>query len=393
MRRVSKGARAVVAALFLVFASILAVRSAIIAAFGEKEPLVATAFWPGHPDILASSAMLAVAHAAVRGDPVPEETTKILRELSRRSPLAPEPFLVAGASALRLADYARAEQLLLAARQRDPRSEAARYLLTELYLRQGRELPALEELAALRRLMPSSASALAPALAQYAKSAGASARLRKVLGSDPELESLVLTELASDHANVSLILSLATDRNRSASTPAWPQRLIASLVQAGEYKRAHDLWRTFAPASETSGGLSVFHRSSSGSPFAWSFADGSAGAAEPRNGKLDVVFTGRDNVALASRIVLLPPGLYGISLRVKGDLPEGEAVSWSVTCMRDSRRLANIAITRTGALKSRFEIPATCSAQRVELKGLGLTYPETAEFEISSFKVKRLASR
>lgn len=393
MGRWARVMRIALGVLFVVLALAYVIRSALLKAYVDENAALVEVYWPDHPRVLASAALIEVARAAGGGEPVPPETISRLRRLSEISPLFPEPFLVAGATAVREGDYARAERLLLHARTRAPRSAAARYLLADLNLRQNRIGPALEELAVIRRLVPSLSVTLAPALAQYIARAGAGEEVRRVLREDPQLEDLLLTELAADPRNAKTILMLARPYRRSEPVPQWHQRLVASLVEAGDYDTAFALWRRYAAPSDAAADVASFQRSSSRSPFTWTFAENSAGSANADRNGVHIFFTGRENVTLASRLVMLPPGSYLLSMTVRGRAPAEGAVSWSVTCVPEKQQVARLPIAATGALSQRFDVPSDCSAQKLELIGLGQTFPATAEFTISGFQLKRLAGQ
>lgn len=383
--------RIALAGLFAVLAVAYVTRSALLKAYVDQNVALVEAYWPDHSSVLASAALVEVAEAAGGGEPVPPQTIRRLNRLSEISPLSPEPFLVAGATAVREGDYPRAERLLLHARTRAARSAAARYLLADLYLRQNRIGPALAELAVIRRLVPALSGTLAPALAQYIARTGGGEEVRRVLREDPQLEDLLLTELAADHRNARTILELARPYRRVEPIPGWHQRLVASLVEAGDYGAAYALWRRYASPGDAEADLASFQRSSSPSPFAWTFAENSAGSANADGNGLQIFFTGRENVTLASRLVLLPPGSYLLSMTVRGRAPAEAAVGWSVTCMPEKRQVAYLAIAAAGQLARKFDVPSDCSAQRLELIGLGQTFPTTAEFTILEFQLKRLA--
>lgn len=379
-----------VGCLFAMLTGAFAIRAAMVAAYSETNPGFAGSFWSNHPEVLTSQAMIEVAQAAGRGQSVSPETFARLGDLADRSPLAPEPYLIKAAVELRDRNYSAAETLLLASRERAPRSAAARYLLSDLYWRQGRPRPALRELAALRRLMPSLTATLTPALAQYARAPGGTTLLRQILAEDPQLEDLVLTELASDHRNTGLILSLARGRLGSDAARAWQSRLLTSLVRADEYALAYGLWRRFAPPSETSASLTTFQKSSFPSPFAWTLAHGAGGAANPLPNRLEVHFTEHQNVTLAARLVLLPAGTYEMSMSIAGKPRASGSILWSVACLPERKVVASVPLTRPGRVAARFQISPECNAQSLELAGIAQTYPEAAAFAISNFQLRRL---
>lgn len=375
------------AIIFMILVGALAIRMAVVSAYAGSNPSLAGAVWPEHPDALASMAMMEVGQAAARGEAVQPFTLQLLHTLSASAPFAPEPFLIRGAVALREGNGEKAEELLVAARIRDPRSGAARYLLSELYLRQGRPGPALVELAVLSRLMPALTAPLAPALADYVKRGGATEQLRDVFRSNEQLEAGVLAELASDFRNTNLILSLARATASAEKVPAWQPTLLNSLLKAGEYKTAFALWSKFAAPVERTSGLSTFQRLTAPSPFTWLFAQGNAGSADPEGNALRILFTGRENVTFASRVALLPAGRYVLRMRVEGRAPVPEDLSWTVACLPGGGRIAALPIVRAGPASVSFQISPACRAQKFELKGAGQTFPEQAELSITDFQV------
>lgn len=381
--------RSVIALACVISVGALAVRTAIVRAYVASNPSLASAVWPDHPDVLASVAMMQVGQAAARGEAVQPSTFQLLQSLSASSPFAPEPFLIRGAAELREGNGEIAEKLLVAARIRDPRSGAARYLLSELYLRQYRPGPALVELAALSRLLPAMTAPLAPALADYAERGGANQQFRNVLRSNEQLEASVLAELASDVRNTNLILSLAGPEATVDEVPAWQPKLLNSLLTASEYKTAFALWRKFAPPAERSAELSTFGRPKTPSPFTWSFAQGNAGSADPEGIALRILFTGRENVTFASRVALLPAGRYVMRMRVEGRVPGPDDLSWTVTCLPGGGRVAALSVARAGRLGVAFPVSPACQAQKFELKGAGQTFPEQAELSITDFQVRQ----
>ena len=94
--------------------------------------------------------------------------------------------------AARTGNFERAETLLSIARQRAPRSAAARYLMADLYLRTNRPVAAMAEMAVLNRLLPAGSLQLAPSLAAYARVPGSIPRIKALLESYPELEEPLL---------------------------------------------------------------------------------------------------------------------------------------------------------------------------------------------------------
>lgn len=387
--REAKLGRVVVAGLFAAVMGAQAVRSAIVEAKAENAPEVAGAVWPNHPDVLRSSAMAGVGSAAARRSDVPDWALNQLNALAARAPLAPDPYLVAGARALRAGEIEDAERLLLHARERAPRTVAVRYLLADLYLRDERVLAALKEMAVLARLAPGIRSSLGQSIAAYAQTPGAVAKLRALLRTSPELEPVILSELAADAANAQLILSIAWPRRGGDAPPAWQNKLVASLIEAGQYRRAYALWQSGSRQGAHGRALD-FARAAHPSPFSWSYESGPAGVAEPEDGGLRVLFFGNRDVTLARRLALLPAGAYELTVEVAGNTAGASGLTWVVTCLPGGARILEAPLSRaeSGKLAAAFEVPEGCEAQRLELKGYNQVIPSTVEVRLSRFDIK-----
>ena len=333
-----------------------------------------------------------VGRAAAAGKPPGNDTMAKVEQLALAQPLNAEPFLVHAAIALRNGDTRRAEQLLIAARQRAPRSPAARYLLGDLYIRTGRPIEAMSEMAVLNRLVPSAQVQLAPALAEYARSPGAVPQLRTILASYPELEVPVLAKLSSEPRNADLILSLASPRAAEGPAPDWQRLMLTTLVNNGDYERAYAIWRKLAKVPELRGGFynPIFSDRAAPAPFNWQFAQGQGGVAEPSDGGLQVVYFGRDTVDLAQQVLLLPAGSYRLAMTISGDLAGDDSLGWKVTCLGTNREIFRLPLRGAGLVSGQFVIPADCRAQRIALAAEAPEVPDAADFLVSGLQLTRL---
>lgn len=384
--------RAILVILFVLLAGGHAVRTAAVKALAEEQPAKVAGLWPGHPDMLRSVAMGEVGEAAGRGQAPPPSALQRLEQLALAEPLAPEPFLVQGAIAQRGGDGARAEQLLAAARTRDPRSAAARFLLADLYLRNGRILPGLAEMSVLARLVPGAMQQVAPALAAFATSAGAVPHLKRILLAHPELEPALLSRLAEQPRNAELILAIARPRQGGEEPPRWHGILLAKLVEDGDYARAHSVWsRLTAVPPEASRGLvnADFARDGAPPPFGWTLAASSQGVAEPGGGGLRVLYFGRDDAVLASQLMLLPAGRYRIAMRVSGLADDNAGIGWTVTCLPREQRVLELPLG-DGPIAGNFAVPVGCQAQRLELQGTAKEFSRSTDFRIAGVRLVRI---
>ena len=354
----------------------------------ERRPAVAMALWPSHPRVIVDHILLAIASSAARGEGASSDVQAAVREVAIKAPLSPDPFLIAGAIAETKGRGATAERLLLAARERDPRSRGTRFLLAERYVRTGRVAAGLMEMQALVSLQARGVEAFGPALAAYARTPGAVPELRAYFAKNPRIESSILTLLATDAGNTELVLSLASGRT---AEPDWRPALVASLASAGQYARARTLWMRFYGLREPPGLFNAgFAEARASPPFNWSFPQTAEGVAEPDGeGGLDVLYYGRTNAVLASQLLVLTPGRYRLTAVTDGG--DGEAAaSWTIRCA-DSRQPLLTLRLRPGATGGEFSVPPNCQAQWLELQGAAGDMPRVTELTVGGLRLARRA--
>lgn len=338
--------------------------------------------------------MSGVAEAGIAVAPPSPETLAKLELMSREEPLSAEPFLVQAALAVRQQDYKRGRALLLEARRREPRSPAARFLLADLYLRSGRPIPAMGEMAVLNRFVPASAAGLAPALAAYARDRGTLPQIRQILRSYPELEEPLLTLLSEDSRNADAVIALASGKRTGAPAPSWQPQLLSKLVADGQYKRAHDLWFRFAGVEVTSSGLfnPSFDASKAPPPFNWELSQASGGVADAKKGGLDLLYFGREDLRLAQQVMLLPPGQYSLAMAVSGRF-SGNRISWTVTCLPSNRAVLTLPLVKAGQVHATFAVDGSCPAQRLALMAEGEEFPQRSDFRVERLQLSKAGGR
>lgn len=336
--------------------------------------------------------MSGVAQAGIAVAPPSASTLASLQLIAREDPFSADPFLVQAALAVRSRDFKRGEALLLEARRREPRSPATRFLLADLYLRSGRPVPAMGEMAVLNRLVPASAVGLAPALAAYASNPRTVPQIRNILKSYPELEEPLLSQLATDSRNSNAILALANRTRTGAKAPGWQSQLLGQLVTDGQYSRAHDLWSQFAGIGNRQAGLfnPTFDGSTAPPPFNWALSQGSGGVADAKAGGLNLLYFGRDDLSLAEQVLLLMPGRYSLSMKVSGQLA-GNRINWIATCLPSKAVILTLPLKQPGAVSGAFDVGAACAAVRLSLSAEGEEFPERSEFRIEQLQLKKAA--
>ncbi len=377
------------------FVAFLVVRVALVQSYADRDPSKAAKIWPGHPAAILGSGLADIGAMAAAAKPVDPALVKRLLAASAKAPLAPEPFLVRGVEAQLEGDQQLALRAFLAARERSPRTIAARYFLADHYLKAGAVGPGLAEISVLARLVPQSLPTMAPFLATFARSPGAAPQVKQVLRTHPQLEPTLLETLSADPANVDLILALWSGRSGEQAR-TWQGRLLAQLVAAGRYPQAHDAWARFTGAAAEPGQLfDPEFRKPTLPPFGWTLASGPAGVAEPdAAGRLHVLFYGRDDLVLASQLLTLEPGRYRLSMVANGTSTTSDSLQWTLSCLPASSQIFQIRLDFAGPAFGSFSVPMVdCPAQRLELSGTAPEFPEQADVTIGQFRLQREASQ
>lgn len=380
------------AALLLAF---LVVRVAFVDAFAAKDPAKAAAIWPNHPKVILESGLAEVGDMAAAGRPVDEALVHRLLSASSKDPMAPEPFLVRGVQAQLAGDNRLALNAFLAARERNPRAVAARYFLADHYLRAGQTGLGLVEISTLSRLVPASLAKVAPFLAAYAKTPSSAPQVKEMLKTHPHLEYVLFNQLAADARNAKLVLYLWSGRGGD-DAKIWQGRLLEGMVAAGRFNEARAAWTRFTSIPGSRDGLFDPEFKAGGQPpFGWMLASGPSGIAEPQDdGRLHILYYGRDDLALASQLMTLGPGRYRLSMDVQMAPPPSKSLSWMVRCQPGSIPVATILLDRSASVSVSFNIPAAgCPAQLLELAGDAPEFPERAELTIGRLRLQRDNSR
>ena len=384
-------ARAVIAIAAAGLLAVQVVRNAVVESRADGSPTVVAHWWPGHPAVEISAAMTGIAQAAHDRRSVPASTFPLMADAASKAPLAAEPFLVRGVQSQVAGDGLAAQHAFEAAQWRDPRSLAAAYFLAERYLRIGDNLRGLNEIAALSRLSPNGGT-LAPYVASYARSPSNWPALRQMFRANPEFARPALMALASSIETVPAVLALADPRERPGQA-AWLQPLMTTLVDAGEYARAKQIWsrESRSPPNALIHDASFSDRISP-PPFNWSLTSSSVGLTERQaGGRLHVVFYGQEDGILASQLLLLGPGTYRLSMQVLGDAARAKVLNWSIWCAKASSPISSVALDQVGP-GWRFDVPSGCAAQWLKLSGSSGDVSQAVDVTIRALKLERVAT-
>lgn len=383
------GMRWLAAILVGLFLSFLVLREALVTAYAGRDPARAAMLWPSHPSVALESGLAQIGEAAAAGRPPDPALVERLLAISAKAPLAPEPFLVRGVQARVAGDEAGAGRAFLAARERNPRLVAARYFLADHYLRTGDTVDGLAEIAALARLVPGSLSQVAPHLASYARTPGVAPQVKALVRENPELETALLITLAGDARDSELALYLWSGRTAQGSKQ-WQERMLQSLVKSGRFFEAAAAWSRFS-GGLAAGQVDPDFRTDRLAPFGWILASDASGVAEPQGqGRIHLLYYGREDKVLAGQLLMLEPGRYRLSMRVSGATPTAESLAWTIRCLPSAAELASLPLDqRGGALSASFAVPAAgCRAQRLELRGTAPEFAEQAEATIANLRLE-----
>jgi hypothetical protein len=321
---------------------------------------------------------------------IDERSFDAIDDAAIKAPLSAEPFLVHGVRAQLSGDLQGAKHAFVAAQWRDPRSLAAAYFLANQYLRRGDAYRGLEQTSLLARLSPGGTTAAAPFVAGYAKDRSNWPKIRALFRSQPGMADEVLRELARDPDNADAIMAIADSRHRRAES-AWFPTLLDSLINAGQYSRAHAIWSTVADVSAEPALVydPEFRSPEPPPPFNWSLTSSVVGSAERQPGnRLHLIFYGNRDGVLARELVMLPAGKYRLRVQLGGGAVHPELLFWSVRCAGSDQPVSRAPIRQAADVGWTFLIPEECPAQWLELSGQSGDIAQQADVTLTALKLE-----
>jgi hypothetical protein len=235
---------------------------------------------------------------------------------------------------------------------------------------------------------------MAPYIAAYARDPSTWPQLRQILASNSDLESAALLALAGDASNADAAMALADEAHRT-STIAWVPAMLSTLVQSGQYEKAHAIWSKVSHVHIGPGQTiydPAFADASAPPPFNWELMSSAVGLAERQpGGKLHVIFYGQQDGLLARQLLLLAPGSYRLSMVAAGDLGRSKALTWSIRCDRAQTPFSAVSLDVVAKKPWTFTVPGDCPAQWLELSGISSDVAQQSEFAISRLQLVRVA--
>jgi len=315
---------------------------------------------------------------------VSPELMSLSRRVATSAPLSFEPFFVHSRAADQTGNLPEAIRFMEEARRRRASFPATRLQLLAYYARASRPSAALSELGVLLRLRPEVAQPVMTELAKLISEPDgrrdlAAALVRNPAWRDGFFAAARATPPRPDHA-LALLNEVRRLQPRGRHTQE-RRLLVASLIGAGQVRRAREFWLASLPESERTQSALLANRGFRGGqgqlPFGWALQSLDVGRAEivdsgSENPYLEVNYFGGRNAVLVEQLIALPAGRYRLIYRAKSNTGLGSAdLYWNVACLSGSTELVRDRLQNlTPNYRSRevfLTVPATCDSQRIRL--------------------------
>jgi hypothetical protein len=320
----------------------------------------------------------------------------------RSDPLASEPFTFFAVRAIAQGDLPAGERLLAEARRRNPRDRMARLLLVSVYLQSARIADGVREIGSLLRIMPSAHELLVPELAKLALNPRTRPSIVAAVGANP-LMAAILDHLAQKDADTDLILSLASKQPAAPGTfRPWQTKVLQRLTDAGEVRRAYQLWLRYLGRAEVPGGTVYdprFQGLPGSPPFGWALHSSPIGSSEFVAGPaLEVSYFGRAEGIMASQLLLLSPGSYNFEIQAEGDANgQGSRLVWRIMCRQSQSAIFTLPLQEVTytpkRLSGQFRVPAGCDAQWLQLVGVPAEFPTLQAARFTELNIQEGGAR
>lgn len=324
----------------------------------------------------------------------------------KASPLAYEPFYIAGRAQEQAGRIDRATALMEEARRRRPTHPAIRMQLLVYYTNQARYGDALVEMDLLMRRNVDVRRMLLPEVAKLLAIPAGREALAGILATEPEWRDhfyAVAVQQKIDPADARALLEQIRARKPGGDVALERQLVLETLAAAGRYREARAQWLQALPAGERGRHMTLFNGSfgavEAPKPFGWDLKDQDAGRAEiVREGErayLDVVHFGGRDETLAEQMLALPPGRHRLTLVARADGSIGERrLLWRVVCLPSAAALGTIDLGAAGASPTRlstdFTVPASgCPGQKLVLLGQAGDRAGVAAAQIERVEISR----
>lgn len=341
------------------------------------------------------------------GRAVPRDIADLARETAISEPLAFEPFYVQARVAEDAGRLGEATRLMEEARRRRRNFAPTRLQLATYYTRAERVAGTLHELEILLGLRPEAIEPVMVELSKLVASREGRRVLAVALAREPSWQSQFFSIARAREIAPADALALLNESRRlrpGADHRQERQLFITTLIDAGDIRRARQLWLEMLPPAERSRhGLLAnggFQGRPVGQPFGWALQAIDVGRAEIRDSNtprphLNVDYFGGSNAVLAEQLLALPPGSYRLRYEVAGESGAGSSsLSWRVTCYSGAPELARSEMSGLAAAyrprEASFTVPAAgCDGQRLRLIAEAGDVPATVNLRVAGLEIVR----
>lgn len=187
---------------------------------------------------------------------------------------------------------------------------------------------------------------------------------------------------ASQDPDVTLSILLAVKEAGSTIRPDEVSTLVGRLFREGRPQEAYLAWvLLLSPAgydvldSVYNGG---FEGPGAGGPFDWTLLRGGAdvSVAPGRSGRALFVQTEPSRTqVMARQMLVVPPGLYRLSVEARVQSMGDSGIEWAVSCPNETGgQIGRLAVPDSSdwvPVSTTFVVPMGCDIQRLELRGTG----------------------
>ena len=250
----------------------------------------------------------------------------------------------------------------MAAEWRDPRS-LARALFPRRAIFPGarRRARLLRRSPASPTSRPEGSAAHAPYLAAFARIAPIG-RECGLCFAQSAIEDAALTSFRATAANAPAMLALASPVSAQPDS-TWLPVLLDNLVKAGDYAKARAIWASVSGIDARSPArccsIPDFSKPAPPPPFNWALASSTVGLAERQpGGRLHAIFYGQEDGALARQLLVLPPGRYQLSMRLRRRFVAGQGAQLDCDLRRRAGGSGQLAARLAASRGLTFDVPA-----------------------------------
>lgn len=367
-------------------------------------PMTAATLPPSDNSRLLRPLVLASAVPQHRLD---SQTLNISRQAATSSPLAFEPFFLAAKAAEQQGRLEQAVRLMEEAKRRRPSFLMTRLQLVAYYGQSSRFDELLAEMNFVLRMSGEARRLILPELLKLIRIPAGRQALATVLADNPEWRADFFGAAQSGSfrpQDTLALLNLVRAQRRGANVDLERGLYLQSLMSAGQFTRAKELWLEALPPAERARHRLLFDGSfaalRAGPPFAWTLHDLDVGRAEMiavsgEPSYLDVHYFGGRNVLLAEQVLALTPGRYTLAVNGRSDDAERTGrLYWAVSCLPDGPELGKLGLSGLQPQDTRrgigFTVPARgCVGQRLWLGAEAGDVSLTVNARLSSVEVKR----